>query len=174
MARTLPHVRRHLAVNSRLAGLLAELEQRERLLRLVRNGLPSDLAGHCALAQLVEGELQLHAASSIWADRLRYLQGELIHALAAKGVEVRRVRVRVSPSPPPTIANNPHPAPATPCRETPAASVENETLETNGIAGRERLERNSSDEHSGNTELMRALHRLGESLRSHQHRFSSD
>jgi hypothetical protein len=97
MARSFPHVRRHLSANRYFATLVQELEQQAQLLQQVRGALPGDLALHCLQARLADGALILFVDSPVWADRLRYSSDDLLHRLGAQDPPVQQIKVRVSP-----------------------------------------------------------------------------
>ncbi|NBC48766.1 MAG: DUF721 domain-containing protein [Gammaproteobacteria bacterium] len=103
MAKQTIHIRRHLRASTPVAALLDEIEQREQLLRMVRNHLPRELGAHCRQVALADGELTLFVESPIWVDRLRYRCADLVSGLLADGLEVERCRVRVLPDSRPSV-----------------------------------------------------------------------
>lgn len=95
MARRPKPVRDLLQHRPTLRRLEQELDAQRTLLARVRAHLPHDLSQHCVAAQTRGDVLVLHATSSVWATRLRYLAPEIVRRLQRDGMALREVRVRL-------------------------------------------------------------------------------
>ena len=84
-------------------GDLAQVVRRARemgeLTAVLAGALPSDHAGAVVAANVRDdGELVVIAASSAWANRLRYETDTLLDAARSVGIEAHTCRIRVSQS----------------------------------------------------------------------------
>lgn len=82
-----------------------------RLQSILAGALPPHLAECCAVANVKEGELVLHARSGAVAARLRQMLPSLVHAFAEQGVLLTGIKLRVEvtnpqPSRPATAPRN--------------------------------------------------------------------
>lgn len=82
-----------LASSPDLKRLRQEAQENESLLHLVKSRLPDPLCDHCIAASLDGATLQLMVDSPAWNTRLRYLQGNLIQALAQADLAIRGLKV---------------------------------------------------------------------------------
>lgn len=94
-------------------GRLGDLIEHGRVLQqletLVQEHLPSQLTGHCRVANLAGSTLVLHVDSSIWATMLRYQCPRLLADLRARpGLErLRDIRVKIVPHAAPDAGGTP-------------------------------------------------------------------
>lgn len=68
-----------------------------RLLDQVRRELPVELRTRCEGVGLKGSTLVLHVSSSVWANRLRFAQSDLLTRLQKQAVPAERVEIRVLP-----------------------------------------------------------------------------
>ncbi len=69
---------------SPLQRLFYRVRSFEHVLRQVKQHLDHDLAEHCCSASIHEHTLILHITSSAWANRLRYISGQLLSSLQSE------------------------------------------------------------------------------------------
>ncbi len=83
---------------SALAQVVADAAAHERLSLLVRRLLPQDLGAHVLSVNLRDETLIIITDSAAWATQIRYLQGDIMQALATKhGVVARKLVTKVRP-----------------------------------------------------------------------------
>jgi hypothetical protein len=80
----------------KLDRLVEHSQNMGNLAQLLRDSLPTDVAGHLLAANLKEpGELVLICSSSSWAARLRYESEQLLKAARKSGIKADRCSIKV-------------------------------------------------------------------------------
>ena len=77
-----------------LAGHLDQVRRDEGLLGDVRARLPVSVRSHCLQAVAKDGVLILTLDSPSWATRARYLERDLLGALATAGIIAVKIQIR--------------------------------------------------------------------------------
>lgn len=81
------------------ARLALQIRQHAELEKKILSLLPVDLAPHCRVAGLTDGQLRLTTTNPAWAARLRFQSARLVQQLKSQGaVTVRTVLVRIVPA----------------------------------------------------------------------------
>jgi len=81
-----------------LGDLHRRLEDRSRVLSLVKAALPEKLAAEVISAGIDQGKLSIGVSSAAWASRLRYLTADLRNSVGeASQTTILCVRIRVVP-----------------------------------------------------------------------------
>jgi hypothetical protein len=81
-----------------LGDLQRRLEDRSRVLNLVKAALPAKLAAEVVSAGIDQGKLNIGVSSAAWASRLRYLTADLRESVGeASQATILSVRIRVVP-----------------------------------------------------------------------------
>jgi len=84
-----------------LGDLNRRLDDRSRVLGLVKSAVPAKLAAEIISAGLDQGKLSIGVSSAAWASRLRYLTADLRKSVGeASQSTILSVRVRVVPPAP--------------------------------------------------------------------------
>jgi hypothetical protein len=90
------------------SNVLHQLQQHsvlfERFQKELEVSLPTPLNQHCRIANVREKTIVIHADSSLWATRLRFLSPDLIRkwqqdtALTSEFHQIEKIEVRVRPT----------------------------------------------------------------------------
>jgi len=84
-----------------LGDLHRRLDDRSRVLSLVKAALPEKLAAEVVSAGIDQGKLSIGVSSAAWASRLRYLTADLRKSVGENSQsKILSVRIRVVPPPP--------------------------------------------------------------------------
>jgi len=97
MPKQFRHACRFLECGEKIAGYLAAVEHNARILREIRNILPTPLDEHCLHASLEAGVLTLITDSPVWSSRLRFFAPELERDLAPSRGRISTIHIRVRP-----------------------------------------------------------------------------
>jgi hypothetical protein len=81
---------------SALSKLRQQLDEKARLLELVRKLLPEALAAHCSATVLRSQTLVIFTDSPVWVSRLHYMGRSLRQQLGQRGISVARIEARVA------------------------------------------------------------------------------
>lgn len=88
------------AATAGLGSLVERARWLDRLDHLLRQSLPTALAGQCRLANVDKDKLVFLVNAPIWKNKLRLSESVVLDAAAAAGLSVRTLVVKVTPSTP--------------------------------------------------------------------------
>ena len=87
----------HLLNRNGVDALLARARFLAGLHQSLQSILPADLKPHCQLANIRDGVVIMIASSSIWANRLRFHQTELLKYLHSEhGLLIHTLKIKIS------------------------------------------------------------------------------
>jgi len=86
---------KHLLPSSGLQQIQKNLNAQRKLLDIVKNGLPDNLAAHCIHITTNTGKATLFTDSSVWASKLLYLRKPIMDSLSLSGSPIRSLTVKV-------------------------------------------------------------------------------
>lgn len=84
--------------NRSLALCLNTIAQQQRLLTLIKAGLPEDIAEHVLHCVIAETQLLIYTDSAAWASQIRFFHTAILNKLHSCGQQkIAKLQVRISP-----------------------------------------------------------------------------